>query len=662
MEQETEASQDRINDALARGAWPEVFDLLLARETAGTLDADDRPMLAVAAYVAGAPEVAVRTWEHAYANATAAGDEEQAAEAGIHIAFLLLDAGLMAELRGWLARIERLLPSLPESTVHAGFEVVQAFRSLWAGDHEASLEHARRAVELGTRFGDRSTVAFARSAEGRALILLGHVDEGLGLLDEVALAASSGELDPITTGAVYCAAVCAFQAVADYERAAEWTAAMERWQGEFAIGNFHGRCRVHRAEILRLRGAHAEAEEQARIATEEGRVYLRGELGWPLTELGRIRLRTGDLDGAERAFLEAHALGWDPQPELALLHLARGDVQGAAAQIRHALEHPSNAPSQENPPNSVFRRAPLLAAQTEIALAAGDVDRARWAAGELDGIARNAGTTALRAGAEVASGAVAFAEGESDRARELLLEGASLWGRLDAPFEAARARTLLADAHFAAGDSEHGALELQTARRAFQRIGATLEVRRTERALADRGKAERTGPAADQVLMFTDIVGSTALLEVVGDEAWADLIRWHDAVLRDTFAAHGGTEVDHTGDGFFVSFDDAEPAVRCAVAVQRRLAEHRREHGFAPQVRIGLHAAEARWVGSSVRGLGVHLAARISALAGPGEIVASRPTLEAAGREPGPGDVRIVTVKGISNPVEVATVRWQDDG
>jgi class 3 adenylate cyclase len=539
---------------------------------------------------------------------------------------------------------------------------VQAFRSLWSGDHEASLEHARRAVELGTRFGDRSTVAFARSAEGRALIVLGHVDEGLVLLDEVALAASSGELDPITTGAVYCAAVCAFQAVADYERAAEWTAAMERWQGEFAIGNFHGRCRVHRAEILRLRGAHAEAEEQARIATEEGRVYLRGELGWPLTELGRIRLRTGDLDGAERAFLEAHALGWDPQPELALLHLARGDVQGAAAQIRHALEHPSNAPSQENPPNSVFRRAPLLAAQTEIALAAGDVDRARRAAGELDGIARNAGTTALRAGAEVASGAVAFAEGESDRARELLLEGASLWGRLDAPFEAARARTLLADAHFAAGDSEHGALELQTARRAFQRIGATLEVRRTERALADRGKAERTGPAADQVLMFTDIVGSTALLEVVGDEAWADLIRWHDAVLRDTFAAHGGTEVDHTGDGFFVSFDDAEPAVRCAVAVQRRLAEHRREHGFAPQVRIGLHAAEARWVGSSVRGLGVHLAARISALAGPGEIVASRPTLEAAGREPGPGDVRIVTVKGISNPVEVATVRWQDDG
>jgi class 3 adenylate cyclase len=517
-------------------------------------------------------------------------------------------------------------------------------------------------VELGTRFGDRSTVAFARSAEGRALILLGHVDEGLVLLDEVALAAASGELDPITTGAVYCAAVCAFQAVADYERAAEWTAAMERWQGDFAIGNFHGRCRVHQAEILRLRGAHAEAEEQARIASDEARVYLRGELGWPLTELGRIRLRTGNLDGAERAFLEAHALGWDPQPELALLHLARGDVAGAAAQIRHALDHPSPAPSQENPPNSDLRRAPLLVAQTEIGLAAGDVERARWSAHELEAIARNAGTTALRAGALVASGAVELAQGHDEPARELLLEGASLWGRLDAPFESARARILLADAYRAAGDPEHAAVELASARRAFERIGAVLERQRADRAIAALGmEPEAQALPADHVLMFTDIVGSTALLEVVGDAAWADLIRWHDAVLRDTFAAHGGTEIDHTGDGFFVAFDEAGRAVGCAVAVQRRLAHHRREHGFAPQVRIGLHAAEARRVGSSVRGLGVHLAARISALAGPGEIVASRATLDAAGRRPAPGDVRTATLKGISSPVEVATVGWQED-
>jgi len=359
-------------------------------------------------------------------------------------------------------------------------------------------------------------------------------------------------------------------------------------------------------------------------------------------------------------------MGWDPQPELAMLHLARGDVQGAAIQIRHALEHPSTTPSQENPPNSELRRAPLLVAQVEIALAAGDLPRARWAAGELDGIARAVGSPAIRAGAAVAAGAVALAEGRGVDARDALLEGTSTWVRLDAPFEAARARMLLAAAHAAIGDPEHAALELTSARRTFDRIGAALEERRAERALADLGReGSRDAPepvveTADHVLMFTDIVGSTALLEAVGDDAWSDLIRWHDAALREAFAAHGGTEVDHAGDGFFVAFHDAASALRCAAAVQRRLAEHRREHGFAPQVRIGLHAAEARRVGSSVRGLGVHLAARISALAGPSEIVASRSTLEAAGRPPAASDVRTVTLKGISTPVDVATVRWQD--
>jgi class 3 adenylate cyclase len=256
-----------------------------------------------------------------------------------------------------------------------------------------------------------------------------------------------------------------------------------------------------------------------------------------------------------------------------------------------------------------------------------------------------------------------LAEGRLDEARRLLLEGATAWGRLDAPYEASRARTMLAAAHAAAGDPEHAALELSSARRTFERIGAAVEVQRTDRALADLGKdpAQRVAPvAAEQVLMFTDIVGSTVLLEAVGDDAWADLIRWHDAALREEFAAHGGTEVDHAGDGFFVAFHDAGAAVRCAVAVQRKLAEHRREHGFAPQVRIGLHAAEARRIGSSVRGLGVHLAARISALAGPGQIVASRSTLEAAARPPAPDDVRTVTLKGISTPVDVATVGWQE--
>jgi class 3 adenylate cyclase len=167
-----------------------------------------------------------------------------------------------------------------------------------------------------------------------------------------------------------------------------------------------------------------------------------------------------------------------------------------------------------------------------------------------------------------------------------------------------------------------------------------------------------TGPARRVVktFMFTDIVGSTNLVEVLGDEAWETLLRWHDQTLRSLFAAHQGEEVVATGDGFFVGFDSPDAAVACGVAIQRGLTEHRQKHGFAPQVRIGLHASDATQVGTNFRGKGVHEAARIAALAGGGEILASRDTV--TGSRFAFSDARQVNLKGISEPVEVVTVDW----
>lgn len=169
----------------------------------------------------------------------------------------------------------------------------------------------------------------------------------------------------------------------------------------------------------------------------------------------------------------------------------------------------------------------------------------------------------------------------------------------------------------------------------------------------------KTGPARRVVktFMFTDIVSSTNLVEAMGDEAWTALLRWHDETLRALFASFQGEEVTSTGDGFFVSFDGPEAAIACAVAIQRRLDEHRRQHGFAPQVRIGLHASEAAQVGQDYRGVGVHEAARIGALAGGGQIVASRTTIGTASTY-AVSEPRQVTLKGISEPVEVVDIDW----
>jgi class 3 adenylate cyclase len=172
-----------------------------------------------------------------------------------------------------------------------------------------------------------------------------------------------------------------------------------------------------------------------------------------------------------------------------------------------------------------------------------------------------------------------------------------------------------------------------------------------------RGKA---GPARRvmKTFMFTDIEKSTNLAEAVGDEAWSELLRWHDETFRSLFAAHKGEEVAATGDGFFVGFDSPDAAVTCAVAIQRRLADQRKQHGFAPRVRIGLHASGAAQVGNTFRGKGVHEAARIAALGDGGEILASKATVGATSPYP-TSEPRTVTLKGISEPMEIVGIEWR---
>jgi class 3 adenylate cyclase len=195
----------------------------------------------------------------------------------------------------------------------------------------------------------------------------------------------------------------------------------------------------------------------------------------------------------------------------------------------------------------------------------------------------------------------------------------------------------------------------------FERLGATPDARRATDALRsipgateDRSADERTV----RTFMFTDIAGSTQLVEAIGDEAWGHVIRWHDEALRGLFVKYEGEEVDHAGDGFFVAFGDTSAALACATEVQQALAEHRRKHGFSPQVRVGLHACEASRSGQGYRGRGVHIAARIGARANAGEILISRESLSDADAGLAVGKGEAVALKGIGEPVEVVAVRW----
>ena len=463
---------ERARSAAVGGGWQQAFDLFMEADADGLLAPTDLPVLGEVAYAAGHLDVSIEAWERAHAACMQAGDQVAAAGAAVRVALhLLFDTALMAPVRGWLARAERLLEGRGETPAHAWFAVVRAYERMLTGDLPGARQWARQAVDVGATC-DSAACAIGRVAEARLLILDGDVQQGLALLDRAGVAAVSGDLDPLSTGVVYCELVCALQGLAQYDVAEQWTEAMERWCETNAIGSLRGRCRVHRAEILRLRGSCHEAENQALLACEELRPYLRRELGWPLNELGRIRLHKADIAGAEEALLAAHRAGWDPQPGLALVRLAQGDPAAAAASIRDALERPLRVPSKERPPNTGLQRAPLLEAQVEIEIAAGDLGRARSAADELELVAARFESKALVAGAALARGRVRLTDGDAAGAEQSMSEAVRLWNEVGAPYEGALARSSLAKAHAASGSEHRAALERQAARIILESIRA----------------------------------------------------------------------------------------------------------------------------------------------------------------------------------------------
>jgi class 3 adenylate cyclase len=185
---------------------------------------------------------------------------------------------------------------------------------------------------------------------------------------------------------------------------------------------------------------------------------------------------------------------------------------------------------------------------------------------------------------------------------------------------------------------------------------AAITVEEVEELLPWQLRGKEAPRRVEKTFMFTDIEKSTNLVEALGDEAWQGVLRVHDESLRSLFADHKGEEVVATGDGFFVGFDSPDEALACAVAIQRRLDEQRRQHGFAPKVRIGVHAAGATQVGRNFTGKGVHEAARIAALAEGNQIVSSQST--AAGSRFPATESRQVTLRGTSEPIEVVTIDW----
>jgi class 3 adenylate cyclase len=647
-------------EAVDRHAWEEAREAFVAADNEQTLAPNDLELLADAAWWSGYPDEATDALQRAYTAYAEAGDHTAAATVAVRLAYLAFRRMAVSVGAGWMAKAEHMLEDKPESGAHAWVQLLrQAAALLIRGDLDDAITQGDEAIELALRHGVPEVHSLAMSFKGYALLAKGDWQEGMALVDEATAAAVSGELELRAACDVYCNTIAACRDLADYQRAGEWTEEADRWMHRHSLGGYPGVCRVHRAELKRLRGSYPEAEREARVASEElERYHLLDAVGLAHYEVGEVRLHMGDLDAAEKAFMRAYEYGRDPQPGLALLMLARGDADGAAKAIAASL---AKRDDDDGTTTNVLRRARLLPAQATIALADDDVETARAAAEELGRIAGEYDRSAFEAATLTARGEIELHEGRFAEAASVLDKAWRLWREIDLPYESARARLLLGRAKAVAGDEITARMEFGAARSTFDRLGAALDVRTVDELLGDDVvPVGGDGRRVTRTFMFTDIVTSTDLVGLIGDNAWEDLLRWHDRSLRSTFAGLRGQEVRHTGDGFFVAFDRASDGIEAAVAIQRRLAEHRHEHGFAPWVRVGVHTAETTIQGSDYAGQGVHVAARVGDIGEREEIVVSAAALKAAGAIRFPvSDSRSVTLKGIGEPVDVHTIDWQ---
>ena len=524
----TYTALERARQALAERRWPDAIELLAEADSSGELAASDLDAYGEAAWWLGRLGDAITLRERAFAAHMASGDRRAAAGSALALSGDYSHRLESSIASGWVRRAERLLRDVPESPEHGYLQRPYISAALGRGDFDEALDRAERLLQIGERLNDPDLEALGLQDKGRILVAAGRVEEGMGLLDEAMVAAVSGNVSPYPTAIVYCNATVACNDLTDYRRASEFAEAAKRWCDRQAIAGFPGMCRVRRVEIIRLRGAWAEAEAEARTACAELAEFCLDYAGEGFYQIGEIRLRVGDLDGAEAAFTQAHAMGREPQPGLALLRHAQGRTEAGATLMARSLADTTLPP---------LRRARLLPAEVELALAMGDRGRAEAATAELERIAERYGTHVLRAAALTARGLIGLAAGECEAAIGALRGSWRIWQEIDAPYEAAVARTFLAEACLAAGDRETAEMELSAAMSTFERLGALGDSARTAgllAAAADTAASARTRSSvkAARTFMFTDIVRSTNLIDAVGDEAWGRLLAWHDTEIR----------------------------------------------------------------------------------------------------------------------------------
>jgi len=448
--------------------WHEAFTQLSAAGAESRLEPDDLALLARAAYLVGREADATRAWTDAHNLFTERGQSRRGARCAFWLSFTALLSGEGSRSAGWLARAQRELKPHPGCAEQGLVRIVTGLQQMGRQPEESAASFAE-AVALAERHGDADLLAFGLLGRGQALIEMQNVAEGVVLLDEAMATVMSG-VSPIVAGIVYCAVILACQDIFDIKRAREWTAALDAWCSEQPdVVAFRGKCLIHRSEILQLNGDWQDACAEAQRACDWYRQREQPAAGrayYQRAELYRLR---GDLAAADEMYQQAARGGFEPQPGLSLLRLAEGQIDAAAAAIRRVVSEAGYRQGGD----AGRALGGVLGPYVEIMLACNDLRSAREGADELARLAADADVPFLVAASAQASGCVLLAEGDANAALAALRRAWKSWQDVEASYESARVQALIGKACLELGDADTAHEHLEAARAVFERLGAS---------------------------------------------------------------------------------------------------------------------------------------------------------------------------------------------
>lgn len=492
--------------------WSNAYAKLMKADRQAALGGSDLESLAVSAYLIGKYDESIQLWTRTHNDQLSRGEVQNAVRSAFWLGLTLLNTGEPARGSGWIARASRLLEEHGLDTAERGYLLLpSALQALGRGDPQAALETFSEADRIGRRFNDADLLSLARMGRGQALIRMGQAAEGLYLLDEAMADVDSNQVSPLVLGIVYCSVIETCLEIFDVLRAHAWTRLLSNWCASHPeLVPFRGQCLIRRSEMMLLHGEWPDALAEARKAsTLLSKAKGETAAGAAFYQLGELHRLNGAMREAEKAYREANNRGRVPQPGLALLRLAAGDIETAQHSIDCAVKEAKNARS----------RTKMLPAYIEIMLAANEIENARIAADELHSLTQKFASPFLGALAAEADGAVLLAERNLPLALDRLRHALKLWTELEVPYSCARVRVLLGKVCEAMQDSDMANLEYEAAQQLFHELQAGPDLDRLSALAQEKRSVSKCGLTLREleVLRF---LASGKTNKVIADELY----------------------------------------------------------------------------------------------------------------------------------------------